>query len=63
MEYERLVKLARAAAAMAAEARTLGQDNVAWNLVQAGDELERAAILVRPLGSAEEPDLELEVEA
>lgn len=43
MEYEALVRMAKAAAALAVEARIMGQDGAAWNLVQAGDELERAA--------------------
>lgn len=54
MEYESLLDLAKAAAALAVEARVLGQDGAAWDLVQAGGALEDAA------GRARVVEMELE---
>ncbi len=53
MEYEELVRLAKVSAALAAEARILGQDGAAWNMVQASDELVQAAIEARPVEKEE----------
>lgn len=47
MMYDQLVRLAKEVAAQAAVCRILGQDGAAFNLVQAGDELERAAVRER----------------
>lgn len=54
MKYERLVDLAKTVAAVAVEARILGQDDVAWDLVQAGGELEDAAVRLRRVAEEEE---------
>jgi len=61
MDYESLVRLAVGAAALAAEARILGQDGAAFNLVEAGDTLERAAVQSRVPVADGEAELEEQI--
>ena len=61
MDYESLVRLAVGAAALAAEARIMGQDNAAWALVEAGGALEDAAVQSRVPVAEGETELEEQI--
>jgi len=56
-----LVRLAVGAAALAAEARILGQDDAAVNLAEAGDALEWAAMRSRVPVAEGETELEEQI--
>ena len=47
MEEKRLTELAKEMAALAVELRILGRGTNAWDLVQIGEELERAVVEMR----------------